>query len=105
MPIKPHLHIYERVSTRKDPKQLFRCVDPDCSHYTKKSFLAGKRASCFFCFNEFILTSEQLNNKKPKCNDCIEVEKLRRNSKGQIVNGNQKLSKVEDLEMLNEIFN
>ena len=62
-----HLHEYMRSSSNKD---IYRCVDPDCTHYQQKEFLVGKRARCHKCKNDMILTKDQLMNKIPSCMNC-----------------------------------
>ena len=66
--IKPkHLHEYMRSSGSKN---IYRCTDPDCTHYQQKEFLLGKRARCGKCKNEMILTKDQLKNRVPSCMNC-----------------------------------
>ncbi|KKL81551.1 hypothetical protein LCGC14_1993650 [marine sediment metagenome] len=62
-----HPHTYERV---RGSKHLYRCIHPDCSHYTHKKFLKGKRAICNGCLEEFALTTIALRRARPKCNTC-----------------------------------
>ena len=51
--LKPkHLHEYMRSASNKD---IYRCVDPDCTHYQSRAFLEGKRARCYKCKQEMIL--------------------------------------------------
>ena len=70
-----HLHIYVRSSTNRN---IYRCTHPDCSHYHQKAFLLGKRASCYFCHDPFILSKEQLRNKIPRCDFCKKGSKLKK---------------------------
>jgi formylmethanofuran dehydrogenase subunit E len=74
MPSIKHLHIYERSKPKHVKPQIFRCVDPDCSHYTTREFLIGKRSRCIQCGTEFILDLVQLANKKPKCINCSDTK-------------------------------
>lgn len=59
-----HLHTYQRVKTG-----VYRCLHPDCSHYSKVEFIRGKRASCI-CGKSFLLTKEALRLKNPHCETC-----------------------------------
>lgn len=70
-----HVHTYERVTKKPN---LYRCVHPDCKHYTDKIFLDGKRARCYKCPNTFILTKDQLKNKRPVCLNCSKSQKKTR---------------------------
>ena len=70
MPVnkKPtHLHMYKRHAEKE---RIFRCMDPDCSHYIDVGFLEGKRSACPFCTEPFILTEVQLKNQFPRCDAC-----------------------------------
>lgn len=62
-----HLHTYERM--RKPKHEYFRCIHPDCSHYTHRDLLPGKRSVCS-CGEEFILNLEDLKLKLPHCVYC-----------------------------------
>lgn len=67
MPIKQHLHTYERSKLNA---KTYRCVDPECSHFARRELLLGKYAECPFCKEKFILNSEELDLAKPKCQYC-----------------------------------
>lgn len=69
MPTKNHLHILERIGSRKQPNARFRCIDPDCFFYLTADMLRGKRAACE-CGTPYILTSALLRYKRPKCAKC-----------------------------------
>lgn len=62
-----HLHTYRRSKTNSD---IYRCLDPDCTHYTHREFIEGKRALCGKCRSEFIVSKEQLKNALPVCINC-----------------------------------
>jgi formylmethanofuran dehydrogenase subunit E len=68
-----HLHTYERSRTNK---RVYRCIDPDCSHFTAKDKLEGKRALCIGCGEPFIIPWRQLKNKHPKCEFCTKSSNL-----------------------------
>lgn len=72
MPIIKHLHTYERS---RDNKEVYRCVDPLCTHYTRKALLIGKMSLCYKCRTEFILDLQQLRNKRPVCILCSKSPK------------------------------
>ncbi|MEK6878920.1 MAG: hypothetical protein AABY22_04895 [Nanoarchaeota archaeon] len=70
-----HIHEYERS---RYSKEIYRCVHPQCHHYTKRGYLVGKEALCSKCKNTFILTSHQLikmNVKIPVCEYCSKSPK------------------------------
>lgn len=66
-----HLHLYERSKTNRN---VYRCVDPDCTHYHQRAYLIGKRALCY-CGSPFILTAMQLRNARPVCPKCARNRK------------------------------
>jgi formylmethanofuran dehydrogenase subunit E len=66
------IHEYERS---KYNKEVYRCVHPECTHFSRKGFLVGKRATCSKCKNPFILSLAQLRNKKPVCDYCCKSPK------------------------------
>ena len=75
-PPKPkHIHEYQRSRSNK---LIYRCVHPDCTHYTQKEFLEGKRALCRKCKDPFILTADQLKNLNPVCLNCSKSKKAER---------------------------
>jgi len=74
--LKPkHLHEYMRSSGSKN---IYRCMDPDCTHYQQKEFLVGKRAICHKCKNDMILTKDQLKNRIPSCMNCSKSRAAKR---------------------------
>ena len=73
-----HLHTYERSKAKKT---VYRCIDPDCTHYTSRDLLQGKRSSCFACGTPFILDHAQLRNWRPKCPMCTKSPKAEQRRK------------------------
>jgi len=70
-----HLHEYVRSNANK---KIYRCMDPDCTHYQSRDYLEGKRARCHKCKEEMILTKLQLRNRVPVCLDCTRSHKGKR---------------------------
>ncbi len=68
MPSKDHLHIYERVGADKSNAR-YRCIDPECTHYSTKDMIKGNKARCE-CGTTFILDSYCLGLKRPRCMKC-----------------------------------
>lgn len=67
-----HTHRYERVDIGVSKEYfVYRCTLPDCSHYLSESLVIGRKAICWRCGEEFVLTKNLLF-KKPHCEDCIE---------------------------------
>jgi hypothetical protein len=69
----PHTHTYIRSRTKagKPNPHIYRCAHPDCSHYTAKHLLDGKRSVCAICgLNEILLTAKQLKLARPHCLTC-----------------------------------
>src|SRR6187399_203489 len=74
--IKPkHLHEYMRSVVNKN---IYRCVDPDCTHYQSREFLEGKRARCYKCKREMLLSKGQLKNRVPVCTECSKSKAAKR---------------------------
>jgi hypothetical protein len=70
MPSKKHIHTYERRAIPKgmECKQVYyRCIDPDCSHRIVREDLFGKRATCPYCGEPYILDPRKLRAKLPHC--------------------------------------
>lgn len=63
-----HLHTYEQIRSRPD---YYRCLHPDCSHYTHRDLLPHKRVLCPFCQRPFILDQEALALALPRCVECV----------------------------------
>lgn len=75
MPGLKHLHTYAKAKT----KHYFRCVHPECTHYTHRENLRGKKAMCK-CGRDFILPETFSNNNefsRPelKCYLCRNTKK------------------------------
>ena len=73
-----HVHSYIQV---KGDRDLFMCNDPNCSHYTNRKFVIGKRSSCPKCGRYLILDWDALRRVRPLCRYCRrtkEAEELNR---------------------------
>jgi transcription elongation factor Elf1 len=47
------------------------CADPKCTTRTTSKWLLGKAAQCFYCSQEFIITSKKLNRQGfLHCDEC-----------------------------------
>lgn len=60
--ITKHLHSYEKSSTHNSDwrKQVYRCKDPQCTHYQTAQFIEGKEVSCFKCHLPTIVEKKTL---------------------------------------------
>jgi hypothetical protein len=68
---KNHVHKYQRVKLKPSGKIVYKCMLPDCSHYTRAELVAGKKSICWTCPNEFVLTKALLSQRaKPTCPSC-----------------------------------
>src|SRR6266478_10155886 len=61
------LHAYKRSDRNEE---IYKCLDPYCTHYVNKDFLENKAALCPKCGNEFILTRANLRARIPVCLMC-----------------------------------
>lgn len=77
--IEKHLHIYERSNSVNPDKhkQVYRCTDPDCNHYTQAQYILGKRVKCSKCRQPFVTYKEQFqkNNKRLVCELCSKLKR------------------------------
>jgi len=71
---KDHIHTYERSLSNKE---VYRCISKNCTHYQRREFLRDKEALCNNCREPFILTWEQLKNKRPVCLKCSKSNKAK----------------------------
>lgn len=68
--VKKHVHSYRRVRD-KIRKDLWMCADPECPTRTTSKWLLGKKAKCFYCGEDFIITSKKLNKQGfLHCDNC-----------------------------------
>ena len=68
---KKHLHKYRRVRQGKDKKYIiFKCIEPQCSHFIRKDMIEGKLSSCNSCDSPFIIDKYAMLLAKPKCVSC-----------------------------------
>lgn len=74
----PHLHVYERIKTvNKDKnKQIYKCVHPDCTHYTQAQFIVGRRILCHKCKAPMIFETRPIV-KKLVCVSCSKSPKAK----------------------------
>lgn len=77
MPVLDHIHTYEKWMIKKGHPMIrageeqYRCIDPDCTHFTAKSLVKDKRSLCTKCRrNEIILDREALRRVSPLCISC-----------------------------------
>ena len=72
-----HAHRYKKVNLASSPGKVYivyRCMLPDCNHYLKPELLIGKRANCWRCGENFVVTAEMARLAKPHCKKCTERE-------------------------------
>lgn len=69
-----HIHTYAQMKGRKD---YFKCLHPECSHYTSRDLVLEKKSLCTACGGEFILDCENTRMVRPKCLNCRSTRKAR----------------------------
>lgn len=68
MPSLKHTHTY--IKSRWN-KKVYRCADPECSHYNNILKIVGKKSCCTKCSREFVLSMYDLTHTaSPKCQLC-----------------------------------
>jgi adenylate kinase family enzyme len=74
-----HFHRFEKSPSRNPDwkKQIFKCIDPDCRHYTQAQFILNKRAACARCGELFIVEKAQIKNKSLVGLCCAKSKKAR----------------------------
>ena len=70
MAVLNHTHSYVRYKRNqwKNP-DLFKCDNPDCTHFADKALILGKHSQCT-CGEVFILSRDDLKRARPKCLNC-----------------------------------
>ncbi len=71
MPTLNHTHTY--IKYKKNPyknRNLYKCNDPDCTHFADMGLIIGKRSLCPLCSKDFILTTANLKLSRPRCVEC-----------------------------------
>jgi RNase P subunit RPR2 len=53
-----HLHSYERS---KNNMEIYRCIHPQCTHFTRRELIVGKEVTCTKCHEPMIAKNEQLH--------------------------------------------
>ena len=65
-----HVHKYQRVIISSG-KAVFKCMLAGCRHYMLELALCeGRNCLCWRCGEEFTLTKEHLERRKPVCPKC-----------------------------------
>lgn len=64
-----HTHKFRR-HTYETGGVIYFCVLPDCSVKIKPALTLGKRAICWRCEEEFIMTEYTIKLAKPHCGNC-----------------------------------
>lgn len=72
-----HIHTYARlqVGNKKDKlmdgERVYKCLDPDCTHYARESMVKGKRSLCTACRGPFVIDTYTLRkHSQLKCMLC-----------------------------------
>ena len=75
MPPLKHIHTYSFME-RRNGEDYFKCDDPLCTHFQRRSLIVGKISMCSKCrANEVLLDYKQLNARKnPLCTECQETK-------------------------------
>lgn len=64
-----HIHKYYKISS--SPSWIiFRCVEPNCSHYINEKFIPGRQSICWKCNKPFTINptvNYKRLAKKPAC--------------------------------------
>lgn len=83
--VQKHLHIYRRVKVGKNDHTVYRCMEPNCSHFQQPELMEGKFAKCPRCGNPYVITERMIKDKVVNlhCDDCTIV---RENDTGRITN-------------------
>ena len=68
-----HLHLYKKINIGRDGNIfiVFKCMKPDCTHYTEFTLAEGKICECNRCHNSMILTKISMTLTKPHCASCV----------------------------------
>lgn len=64
-----HVHKLKKLKY-KSGNEIFFCTLPDCTYKINPALALGKRAICWRCDNEFIMSEYVLRLTKPHCDSC-----------------------------------
>lgn len=64
-----HAHKFRR-HTYKTGAKVYFCALPDCSIKMNPSLTLGKRAICWRCEEEFVMSEYSIRLAKPHCDNC-----------------------------------
>lgn len=75
MPSLLHTHTYVQYKARSGPgrgirNKVFRCADPDCTHFTGVEMVLGKKSLCNLCGQEYIISRTEALMVVPRCQLC-----------------------------------
>lgn len=86
-----HIHKYKRKKIGKKGWEVYLCTIPGCTHHVTKDLILGRKALCYYCNREFIITNPRLV--RQHCIECTRGNKL---SDTKLLDGlTQILNKVE----------
>ena len=68
-----HIHAYKRINiAKKEGKEflVYKCQQPDCSHYLTPELVVGKHSECPRCGDIFKIQIHHLDLVFPYCDHC-----------------------------------
>jgi len=74
MPSLKHIHTYAQYKGRKG---YFKCIHPECTHFTSRELVLEKKSCCTSCGGEFILDYENTQMVRPRCLMCRDTKKAK----------------------------
>ncbi len=80
MPSLKHIHTYAQIRGRPG---YFKCLHPECSHYTTRELVLEKKSICTACGQEFILNYENTKMVRPRCLMCRTTKEAKAFQMGQ----------------------
>lgn len=80
MPKLNHIHTYVQFKGRPG---YWKCIHPECTHYTERELVLEKKSICTSCGGEFILNYENTKMVRPRCLLCRNTKQAKAYQLGQ----------------------
>ena len=67
-----HPHMYKRgwLGRPKKSSQIYKCIEPGCTHYLRMNMALNALCKCNRCGEMMILTKKAMTLAYPHCDDC-----------------------------------
>lgn len=82
---KHEVHKYRKVKQKPSNRTIYKCMLPNCRHYTTPELVLGMESICWSCEKSFVLTKALLSQKvMPTCISCRRGNKKIRREQNEV---------------------